>query len=390
MTRSANQPGGAALVLGGGGARAAYQVGVLCGLTRALPALSFPYITGVSAGAINATQLARGVGFVDQVQGLEALWRDLELSRVVVTSTVGLATRVLRAGVRLTVGDIPFVKPVHAMLDTSPLRRFLDDAFETEDGVIPGIEENLRNGRLRALALTALCYSTNRTVTFFSGSDIVEWERPGRISVRTRLSLDHVMASAALPLVFPAVKVEGAWYGDGGVRLVAPLAPALHLGADRILALSTHHGRTRQIDPCVEGQPPSIATVLGSLYNAIFHDQLNQDAIQLARISRLVTKSSGESEGLREVGLRVVQPSEDLGLIVSEYERDLPRTFRHLMRRFGTGQSRTQDFMSTVMFHPEYIARLLEIGQRDGRDCAPDVAAFLAGGSDTAMFGRDG
>ena len=295
------------------------------------------------------------------------------------TSTLGLATRMLRVGVRLTLGDIPFTKPVHGMLDTSPLRRFLRDAFEAQDGVIPGIEENLRDGRLRAVAISALRYDTNRTVTFFSGCDISEWEGPGRTSVRARLLVDHVMASSALPLVFPAVKVGEAWYGDGGVRLVSPLAPALHLGADRILAVSTHHGRTRQTAPAAEVQPPSIATVLGSLYNAIFHDQLNQDAIQLARISRLAARlPATEREGLREVGLVVLRPSEDLGLVANEYERDLPRTFRHLMRRFGTRQARTQDFMSTVMFHPEYIARLLEIGERDGRDRGPALSGFLA------------
>ena len=187
------------------------------------------------------------------------------------------------------------------------------------DGEIPGIDANLAAGRLSAVALTTLNYATGQTVTWVQGREIAGWERATRIGVNTRMTVDHVMASAALPLMFPAVKLQGAWYGDGGVRMLTPLAPAVHLGADRILAISTRYDRTRQEAdrPLIRGYPPP-AQIAGTLLNAIFLDAVDQDALRLERINRLLRKlPPAEWDGLRPIQLLVLRPSVDLGRLAA-------------------------------------------------------------------------
>jgi NTE family protein len=220
---------------------------------------------------------------------------------------------------------------------------------------------------LKAVALTTTCYSTGQTVTFVSGRDIESWRRPQRKAVPAELTVDHVMASAALPLFFPAVQIGDAYYGDGGIRIVAPLSPAIHLGARKILAISTRYQRTvEEADrPSFEG-PPSPAQVLGILHNAIFLDMLDQDALTMARVNRLIAESPPEKRpGLREVELLVLRPSRDLGALANDFEPDLPPAFRYLTRRLGTRRARSQDMLSTVMFQPDYVRVLFELGLRD-------------------------
>jgi NTE family protein len=265
------------------------------------------------------------------------------------------------------------------MVDTEPLRRTMTAALGAGDGQLAGVRENLDRGRLKAVALTTTCYSTGQTVTFYSGRDIVGWERPQRRSVETALRVEHVMASAALPLFFPSIAIDGVHYGDGGIRLVAPLAPALHLGAEKILAISTRYGRTgdEADTPSFEG-PPSPAQVMGVLFNAIFLDQLDQDALHMERINQLLeTAPLEQREGLRPIELLVVRPSVDLGRLANEFEPQLPGMFRYLTRRLGTKQAKNQDFLSTVMFQHDYVRQLLELGERDGEARADEIADFV-------------
>jgi NTE family protein len=265
------------------------------------------------------------------------------------------------------------------MVDTAPLRKTLNRALGTSTGRLPNIEKNVASGKLRAVALVTTRYATGQTVTFFSGRDIVGWERPQRRSVHTQLTVDHIMASAALPLFFPAVEVDGSWHGDGGIRLVAPLAPALHLGAGKILAISTLHRRSRkEADIPTFNGPPLPAQILGVLFNAIFLDQLDQDAHELDRVNRLLDDVPPDRrQGLRPVGLQVIRPSVDIGVLANEHEPRLPPAFRYLTRRLGTRRARTQDFLSTVMFQRDFVCRLMELGEKDGSDQAETIAAFL-------------
>src|SRR5690606_11198410 len=203
---------------------------------------------------------------------------------------------------------------------------------------------------------------------------------PNRQSVETKLTVSHIMASAALPIFFPAIQIGQAWYGDGGIRLSAPLSPALHLGAHKILAVSNRYVRTRAEASRVEvvGYPPP-AQVLGVLYNAVFLDLIDQDAIRLERLNNILRKlPEDQREGMRVVDLLVQRPSRDLGRLARYYEPRLPSTFRFVTRGWGTRQTSSPDLLSMLMFQPDYIRRLIELGGADAEARAKEIDAFLA------------
>jgi NTE family protein len=370
-----------ALVLGGGGARAAYQAGVLRAVVRRFPDLRFRIYAGVSAGSINTAILANGRGTqADAVEALLRMWRELDVSRVFRTSPSHLALRALRTGGQMAFGIAPGGEPIQGMVDTAPLRSFLLDAVGNAHGRLEGVAENVKSGRTDAVALTATRYATGQTVTFCAGRDVQTWERPMRLSVVTDLAIDHALASASLPLFFPAVRIGDEWYGDGGIRLVAPLAPAIHLGADKILAVSTCHARTYgEANRRQFAGAPAPAQILGVLYDAVFLDALDQDAAQLERVNQLLAAiPPGARHGLRRIHLLVVRPSADLGRIADEHEFQLPRVFRLLARRLGTRRARSQDMLSTVLFVRSYLDRLIELGERDGDSRSSEIGEFLA------------
>jgi NTE family protein len=369
-----------ALALGGGGARAAYQAGVLRALARKVPNLRFPILTGVSAGAINTMFLASHTGPLrGTIDSLASTWVALRLSDVFRTSPWSLGSRMLRTMVQVTAGTPPGVDPIQGMVDTSPLRQFLNRVLDTADGSLAGVAANLKAGRIQAVAITTTRYNTAQSVTFCAGRPMQAWDQPQRISVMSDLTVDHVMASAALPLLFPAVRIGNDWYGDGGVRLVSPLGPAVHLGADRILAISTCYRRGGGlVEPRGAAGAPPPAQVMGVLYDAIFLDLLDQDVMHLQRINDLIGDLPPERRrGMREVRLHVIRPSVDINALANEYELQLPRAFRYLTRKLGTRRARTQGMLSTVMFEPGYLNRLIQLGERDGDAAAADVEQFL-------------
>jgi len=369
-----------ALALGGGGARAAYQVGVLRGIAARFPELQVPLLTGVSAGAINVSQLANHTGsFRQKVDDLTKLWHELDFNDVFRVHGAALIWRVMRIGLRLSVGLPPGIERAYSMVDTQPLRRFLQRHLAVDSERLSGIADNIASGRLEAVALTALNYETGETVTFVDGKAIENWERPLRRGIHTELTVEHVMASSALPLLFSPIRLHGEWYGDGGIRLVAPLSPAVHLGADRMLVLSTHYAFPRDSSrPSKCDGPPSPAVILGALYNAVFLDHLDQDAIQIERINDLLRRiPPKDRRELREIRTVVVRPSADIGKLANEFEAKLPWTFRYFMRRFGSKETREQDFISTVMFHRDYVSRLLELGEHDAALHAEAIAQLI-------------
>ncbi len=372
---------GLGLVMGGGGARAAYQVGFLRHVAKTWPELHIPYITGVSAGAINAALLASHHGtFRQATEELDQLWSNItirDVFRVDGRSLLWNASRWIR---QIVSGGFGGGTPrVRGLVDTRPLRNYLTEVLHAVKGELTGIQYNLARGRLRAVALSTSSYSTGQSITWVQGQDIREWERPQRRARKTTLTIDHVMASAALPILFPAVELEGGWYGDGGIRLPAPLAPALHLGASRILAISTHYRRSHaEADtPAVRGYPPP-AQVMGVLVNAIFLDQLDADALRLRRINALIEHlPEGERNGLRSVRLLTLRPSVDLGLLAQRSEAHLPRNFRFLARGLGTHQTRSPDLLSLILFQPDYLRGLMDIGEADADAHAQEIEAFL-------------
>ncbi len=378
----ASDPNELALIFGGGGARGAYQVGVLRFLARHCPTLAAPILTGVSAGGINAAHLANHTGtFAQKVEDLTNLWRDLTVEQVFRVDTPSLLGHMGRWGLQLTVlGGRKRIPKVQGLVDTHPLREFLLHALGTGDGELSGIERNLARGTLRAVALATTRYGTGQTVTWCQGRDFEAWQRPQRISIQARLTVEHIMASAALPGIFPAIRIGNAWYGDGGIRLHAPLAPAIHLGARNLLAVSTRYARNGEeaARPVIEGYPPP-AQVLGVLMNAIFLDMLDQDAMNLERVNRLLEHVPPSERGdLHPIRALVLRPSRDLGQLANEYEARLPGFFRFLTRRLGTGETKSQDLLSLVMFQPDYLRRLIEIGEADAEARADEILEFVA------------
>lgn len=377
-----------ALMLSGGGARAAYQVGFLRHLATRYPNLAPGILTGVSAGGLIATQLASRTGnFSDAVARLSRTWESLHVDDVFRVDPRDLASRVTRWGFRLVSGGIGTETGagdrLRSLVDTEPLRALLHRALDpAPDDTFPGIGHNLATRQLAAVALTASSYTTGQSVTWVQnreGYSLLTMEGAQRTSVSGSLRIDHVMATSALPFFFPAVEVDGSWYGDGGIRLTAPLSPAIHLGAHRIIAVSTRYARTAAEAgrPAVSGYPPP-AQVAGVLYNAIFLDLLDADALRLQQVNQLVERlPASERRGWRRIDLLVLRPSRDLGRLANDFEAALPRGLRFLLRGLGSRQTRSNDMLSLLMFQADYVGRLMELGEADARARSGDIDAFL-------------
>jgi len=377
------------MVMGGGGARAAYQVGFLRCLARRYPDLTVPYLTGVSAGAINAAHLASHHGtFLQAVEELTHLWGNLRIEDVFRVDSWSLARNVLSWGRQLLSGGSGGVGQVRGLVDTQPLRAYLADTLHAVNGECTGVRYNLERGRLRALAISTSSYSTGDSVTWVQGRDIEEWERPSRRARSTTMTVEHVMASAALPLFFPAVQLGNEWYGDGGIRLTAPLSPVIRLGARRIIAVSTRHdGASAELEEAaVRGYPPP-AQIVGVLMNSIFLDLLDADGLRVEMINRLLDELPEERRlGLQHVRLLTLRPSIDLGKLAQEHEPDLPRAFRFMTRGLGTRAVKSPDFLSLILFQPDYLRSLMDVGEQDAEARVDEIEEFIFGG-DTADRG---
>ena len=364
-----------ALVLSGGGAQAAYQVGVLRGLAERLPGLEFPIVTGVSAGAINGSYLAakRGVDFSARVTGLHDQWSRLTGDRIYRASPARLTAAGLRS-MWTAVWGIPRSRATtHGLVDTAPLREFLTQAVD-----IAGIDVNIRAGRLRALALTATSYTTGLSVTFVQGADeLPMWTRAQRIAVHAPITVEHVMASAALPIIFPAVRVGDEYFGDGSVSQLAPLSPAIHLGAKAIVAIGPSNAtapESRLADY------PSPAEVFGLLFRAVFLDALEADAERLGRVNRtLQALAPGRHppDELRPVELLLIRPSRALGSLALGNDMLLPRSVRVVVRAIGGDRVASADFLGHLLFHPAYTSRLIELGYEDVGARWPEIERFF-------------
>ncbi|MEP7383109.1 MAG: patatin-like phospholipase family protein [Gemmatimonadota bacterium] len=378
-----------ALVLGGGGARGAYQAGLLRQIARRYPHLRIPILVGVSAGAVNTIHLASHRGnFEESTDSLVRLWLSLSPEQVYRVDARSLLNNVIRSSYGLLSGDAGERERARGMVDTGPLREFLERTLERDDdGSLPGIRYNLERGTLNAVALSATSYTTGESVTWVEGRRPTLWERPQRRSEAARLGVDHVLASAALPIFFPAERVGNQWYGDGGIRLTAPLSPALHLGASRIMTVSTRSTDSKVIDdPELPPSYPPPAQVLGTLYNAVFLDVIDDDVLRMNMINRLVKGMAPEKrDGMRVVDILVMRPSVDLGQLAREYEPRLPRVFRFLTRGLGTRKASSPDILSLVMFQEDFLRRVIALGEEDAERHHARISAFIEGGADLTV-----
>lgn len=371
-------PGDLAVMLTGGGARAAYQVGLLKGLAAVFPDLQFQIITGVSAGAINAMFLAAHQGSLRaRTDRLESLWRELECHHVFRPNYAALVP--FRTALKLALprlGSRP-----RGMLNAGPLaatlRRVLDTPYRNQP--IEGVRRNLEEGTLKAVSLMTLDYTTGQSVRWVQGRALDIFEGPNRRSAQTEMTVEHVLASASLPFVFPAVSIRDRWYGDGGIRLSAPLSAAVHLGARRIIAMSTGYQRTaaEANTPVVRGYPPA-AQIIGQLLNAIFLDVIDEDVVRMERLNEMIRKLPHEDrDGFKPIDLCVLRPSEDIGRLAADYEKYLPRAMKLFMRSVGSRETDSADLVSMLMFEPRYLELLISMGERDAASRAADLRAFL-------------
>ena len=378
----ANHEDSLALMLGGGGARGAYQAGVLRGIARRFPHLNFPILSGISAGAVNTIHVARHPGpLTDCAEDLIDLWLALSPERVYDVRSGPLMWNAFNWAARLMSGGFGRGRePMRGMVETDPLRKYLEGVIErAPDGSIPGIARNIENGRLRACALSATSYTTGQSVTWIEGRNVELWQRPQRRTEPAKLTVEHVMASSALPMLFPAVKVGNEWYGDGGVRLTAPLSPALHLGATRIITISTKYQKTQAeaAAPLAVGYPPP-AQVLGVLYNAVFLDLIDEDIMRLRKVNQLLVNTAPEKrEKMRVVDIMVLRPSEDLGKMARRFEPRLPPFFRYLTRGLGTQKTASPDLISLILFQNDYLRALIELGEKDALATGDAIERFL-------------
>ena len=379
---SAELNSGQALVLSGGGARAAYQVGCLRALSQALPSYRPQILTGVSAGAINATHLAAFQGsWQDSVEALVGLWQHMRTDKVYRTGLGPMMGRMAHWGLHFVSGGRLGRKDIRGMVQNAPLRSYLQEhlAADPATGEICGVDQNLADGWLKALAVMTTNYASGRSEAWVGTLEETIWSG-SQVSARpTSLTIDHVMASAALPFFFPAVRLRNHWHGDGGVRLAAPLSPALRLGAKRILAVSPRVKPQRPEEGLATSYP-SPGQVAGVMLNAVFLDLLDFDALQMQRINDLLRRIPQQNWGnQRQVDVMVLRPQQDLGQIARQSQPEMPGAFRFFAGGFGGRDEPTADALSMVNFEPGYVGQLIAFGEQDTHERMDEIEAFLRG-----------
>ena len=379
---SAELNSGQALVLSGGGARAAYQVGCLRALSQALPNYRPQILTGVSAGAINATHLAAFQGsWQDSVEALVGLWQHMRTDKVYRTGLGPMMGRMAHWGLHFVSGGRLGRKDIRGMVQNAPLRSYLQEhlAADPATGEICGVDQNLADGWLKALAVMTTNYASGRSEAWVDTLEETIWSG-SQVSARpTSLTIDHVMASAALPFFFPAVRLRNHWHGDGGVRLAAPLSPALRLGAKRILAVSPRVKPQRPEEGLATSYP-SPGQVAGVMLNAVFLDLLDFDALQMQRINDLLRRIPQQNWGnQRQVDVMVLRPQQDLGQIARQSQSEMPGAFRFFAGGFGGRDEPAADALSMVNFEPGYVGQLIAFGEQDTHERMDEIEAFLRG-----------
>lgn len=368
-----------ALVLSGGGARAAYQVGVLKAIADIMPESTrnpFGIISGTSAGAINAVALAAHAdNYRNAVYNIENVWKAFRPHQVYRSDPAGVFSNAMR-----WISSLIFAsRNRSSLLNNEPLANLLGSMIRFDN-----LQQAIDEGFLRAISVTASGYSSGHSVAFFQGSpDISAWKRFQRIGLRTHLKLEHLMASSAIPMVFPAVRINREYFGDGAVRQLAPLSPALHLGARKILVVGVSGNRSApQVQRPVDDYP-SLAQISGHLMNSIFLDSLEYDVERMERINDMLevippNVRQKYQSSLHPIESLVISPSQCLDRIASKYLHVLPVSIRVFLHGIGATRSSGSSILSYLLFERRFCRELIALGYHDGIAKAREIEAFMA------------
>ncbi len=370
------------LILTGGGARAAYQVGVIKAVRELLPMPErnpFHIVCGTSAGAINAAALAVFADNFDAgVQNLIEVWENFRAYHVYRSDPVGIVAKSVAHWLAAMMRFRPS-SPI-SLLDNAPLADMLRRSLD-----LGRIQENIDAGALYAVSITCSGYSSGQSVSFYQGGPgVVAWERTQRVGSATALRVEHLMASSALPFIFPAVKINREFFGDGSMRQIAPISPALHLGADRVLVIGS--GRQNVEPPRVHSvNHPSLAQIAGHALNSIFLDSLNVDIERLHRINRtisLIPQDRAKEAGmpLRKIEVLVMSPSQQISRIAARYLNELPLSVRFMLRGVGAMSRNGSNLASYLLFERGFCRALIDLGYQDTMAVRADMLEFLGGG----------
>lgn len=376
------------LIMTGGGARGAYQAGILkrIGEIKRVQTHGNPFLVigGSSAGAINGCAVAAGSDdFALATRVLAGVWSDLKPSDVFRCDVVSQAHNSLTWILDLSFGALLGGGNAHSLLDATPLKAFLSKHLRC--GRIQG---NIKRGHLYALAISATSYNSGKSYLFIEGKKGHPlWNRSRRVTLATKITVDHICASAAIPLVFQPVRLETAqgmaFFGDGCVRLQQPLSPAIRLGAEKIFAIGVRcENLEHQAEP-VDQKEPSLAQVMGVLFNVMFLDHLAADLEHLERLNQLladgrITQSSIEqSEKIRPLGSFLITPSVDLSQLAEQHQADMPYLIRYFVNSLGRDVASCADLMSYLLFTSEYTSALADIGYNDASKRIDEIESFL-------------
>lgn len=368
-----------ALVLPGGGARAAYQIGVLKALSDLLPANCsnpFPVVIGTSAGAINATEIAIDAQrFSVAISNLERVWRNFAVPQVFECDPVTMLRSGLHwLGALMSGGWL--MPPPRSLLNNAPLRTLLSNNFD-----FSRIEQSIHRGQLEALAISAAGYASSRSMFFFQAAAHQEpWTRVRHAGEPAEITLDHLMASVAVPFIFPSVEMGGEFYGDGSMRQSSPFSPAVHLGADRIMVVATRSGDRQRARVPTRG--PGFGQIFGYMLDALFSDGLYADFERLTQINNIIRKVGPVTINghiMKPIEILVVMPSKDISEIARRHVRSLPRSLRVLLRSMGALNSSGGELMSYLMFESSFTRDLIELGYQDAMAQSGKLVDFLGG-----------
>lgn len=380
-----------ALVLPGGGARGAFQVGVLKAMAELVPKGTpnpFDVISGTSAGAVNSVVLASKANrFRVAVAELDRVWRDFRCEQVFRTDNWTMFRSSLHWLASIVLGGFLVGTP-KSLLDNSPLRALLSRSVR-----FPRIQDAIDAGWLDAVAVTAASYETARSTSFFQGSRRhTGWSRTRRAGVPGNLHLDHLMASIAVPMIFPPQLVNGSYFGDGAMRQATPLSPAVHLGADRILVVGVRDETADEsADPGVQPERPSFAQIAGYMLDTLFMDGLYSDLERMTRINQLIDSvpedmRQGPLARMRAIDTMLIVPSEDLRLIAHKHRKQLPFAVRALLHGVGGRGSGENRLVSYLLFEQAYTRELIELGYKDAMRVKDELRAFISGADVPRLF----